>query len=223
MHKLIFCLSALLLLASCKKEKMMMDATQPYSEAAYQATITGKWNSTDFNVPAGVHFTALAGAVHNKAASLWMAGSPASRSLQYVAENGYATPLLTDVDTLICQGKALARLSAAAPPPTGYRTLTFSANTNFPLLSFASMLAPTPDWFTGVHDLALYRQGAWVKDTTIQLYGYDAGTKDGDVFSYNQPATSPKQNIQRLDFSNASVLFKGLVLPIAELRLQKME
>lgn len=221
MRKAVVLVSLTALLLACKKEQQVPAET--FSEAEYGATVTGKWNATDFGLPAGAHFTLLAGAVHNKNASLWMENALASRSLQYVAENGFSAPLLKDVDTLIQLKKALVSIAVAAPLPAGKTTFTFSANTDYPVLSFASMLAPSPDWFTGVNNLPLYRNASWTKDTTVQLYAYDAGTKDGDVFSYYQPPTSPQQTIQRLTLSTASVLFKGTTLPVAELRLQKME
>ena len=46
----------------------------------------------------------------------------------------------------------------------------------------ASMIAPSPDWFIGLSGLNLYANKRWVADTTVQLFVYDAGTENGDVF-----------------------------------------
>lgn len=225
MKKLLIVFTFSLLLVACKKEaeEEPQQETEMYSEASYQITVTGKWNATDFNVPPGVHFTQIAGAVHNKEVDLWKEGMPASRSVEYIAENGYSAPLLADVDTLIMMKKALSRITAQTPPPTGSSTFGVKVNTNFFRLSFASMLAPTPDWFFGASGFALYRNGSWVRDTTVQLFAYDGGTEEGDVFSGNNPDTNPQQPIHLLSIANASRLFKGSVLPIAEMRIQKLE
>jgi len=82
------------------------------------------------------------------------------------------------------------------------------------------MLGPTPDWFVGVSGINLYNNSKWVADTTINLYTYDAGTEDGDMFGYNNPATTPQQNIHILQASQARVLANGnpALAPIATAR-----
>ena len=223
MRNMVAVFAFFILLAACKKGAMEEQRTPVYSEANYQITVTGKWNANDFNVPAGVHFTLLAGVVHNNELTIWRQGALASKNLEYIAENGNSAPLLAEVDSLVRLDKALAKIAAAAPPPNGSSVFTTKANTNYFLLSFASMLAPTPDWFFGSPALPLYRNRSWVKDTTVQLYAYDAGTEEGDVFGYNNSATYPQQLIALLSTANASVLFRGTVLPIAEMRIQKQE
>jgi len=44
------------------------------------------------------------------------------------------------------------------------------------------MIADSPDWFIGLSGLNLYANKRWVADTTVQLFVYDAGTENGDVF-----------------------------------------
>jgi hypothetical protein len=38
------------------------------------------------------------------------------------------------------------------------------------------------------YDLPQYNQ--WVEDISVPLYLYNAGTEDGDLFGYNNPASS---------------------------------
>ena len=71
------------------------------------------------------------------------------------------------------------------------------------------MIAPSPDWFMGLHDVSLFQNNKWVDDYTVNIMLYDAGTEDGDVFGYNNPATAPQQNISFLTPLNASVLANG--------------
>ena len=85
------------------------------------------------------------------------------------------------------------------------------------------MLAPSPDWFVGVNGINLFSGNKWIIDTTINLYPHDAGTEEGDIFGYNNPATVPQQNIHLLMASQATVLANGnqLLAPIATARFTK--
>lgn len=85
------------------------------------------------------------------------------------------------------------------------------------------MLGPTPDWFVGVSGIRLYNNNKWVADTVINLYPYDAGTEDGDIFGYNNPATIPQQDIHLLQPFGAMVLANGnaSLAPIATARFIK--
>ncbi len=57
-------------------------------------------------------------------------------------------------------------------------------NTEYPLASFITMIAPSPDWFVGVHDFNLCdtTTGKWKESRTRDLPPYDAGTDSGPRF-----------------------------------------
>lgn len=71
------------------------------------------------------------------------------------------------------------------------------------------MIAPSPDWFLGIHNLSLISNNEWIKDTLVNIYVYDAGTEDGDAFGYLNPATTPQQNVGLLQAAQATVLANG--------------
>ena len=71
------------------------------------------------------------------------------------------------------------------------------------------MIAPSPDWFMGLNNFHLFRNNKWVDDISVDIRLYDAGTEDGDVFGYDNPATIPQQNISFLTPFNAAVLANG--------------
>jgi hypothetical protein len=193
-------------LFSCEKD----EATAPlFSEARYTITVTGKWASPDFTVPAGAHYTTFVGMVHNSNAYLWKDGTKAGAGMELLAEIGNGTTMLVEIDSMITARNASSLLLFVAPALTGNRTASLYANTNYSFISFASMLGPTPDWFVGVSGINLYKNNTWVADTTINLYAYDAGTEDGDVFGYSNPASLPQQNIHILQASQATVLSNG--------------
>lgn len=193
-------------ISSCKKEP---ENTLIFSEAKYSIELTGYWTSPGFAVPDGAHFTNIAGMVHKPNNFLWQPGQPASRGVENVAETGNTNVILYEIDSLISQDKALAVIYHVPPAPAGMRKFNFYCNSNYSAVSFVSMIAPSPDWFIGVNNLNLYRNNQWIKDTTVNLYVFDSGTEDGDVFGYNNPPTIPQQPIYLLSLSQASVLANG--------------
>lgn len=206
-----------LLLFSCRKES---DSADEFSESIYRIELTGKWKSPEFGVPGGVHFTAFTGMVHNQNEKLWEEGGLANPGVENIAEIGSAALALIEIDSVISRQNASGIISIPAPPPTGTSARTFYCNSNYSMVSFVSMIAPSPDWFVGVNGLSLYSNKKWVADTSIQLYVYDAGTEDGDVFGYNNPATMPQQSIKLLTPATGSVLANGnsTLQPIATVR-----
>ena len=67
----------------------------------------------------------------------------------------------------------------------------------YPLVSFISMIAPSPDWFLGVRDFNLCNTttGEWVDSKGRDLPLYDAGTDSGPLFNSSNMATNPAENI----------------------------
>jgi hypothetical protein len=218
----IFYISALLsvILLSCNKDEISVPV---FTEARYSIEITGKWKAPEFAVPGGVHFTSAIGMVHSNETYLWKLNTKASLGVENVAEIGYPYPLLYEIDSAIATGKSIGLISITAPLPTGSSKVNVYCNSNYSYISLETMLAPTPDWFTGLSGFNLYENKRWITDTTVNLYAYDAGTEDGDVFGYNNPSTMPQQNVQLLTPLNASVLANGnsQLAPIATVRFTK--
>jgi hypothetical protein len=61
------------------------------------------------------------------------------------------------------------------------------------LVSFVAMIPPTPDWFTGVANVDLIENGAWVASRTIDLLAYDSGGDDGTTYKAPDRDNNPKQ------------------------------
>lgn len=220
MKRIVAPLLVSLAIASCKKEDMTADS---FSEARYIVTITSKWESPEFTVPGGAHYTTFIGMIHNNNASLWKENEKASPGTEVLAETGGGGPLLAEIDSMVAAKTALSLILFVAPSATASANVNFNCNSNYARVSFASMLGPTPDWFVGVSGINLCNNNKWVADTVINLYPYDAGTEDGDIFGYNNPATIPQQNIHLLQPSGAMVLANGntSLAPIATARFIK--
>ncbi|WP_407522436.1 spondin domain-containing protein [Lacibacter sp. MH-610] len=220
--KLPLLMPLLLLLFSCKKTKIIKESD--YSEATYAIEVKGLWASPDFTVPAGVHFTNFAGMVHNADGELWKPGKLATKGVENVAETGSTTAILLEIDSVIRTKNALSLILFTPPSATGMKKSTIYCNSNYSMISVASMIAPSPDWFIGLSGLNLFTNKKWVADTTVQLFVYDSGTEEGDVFGYSNPPTTPQQPIKLLDASAATVLANSnsSLKAIAEIRLLKL-
>lgn len=209
-----------ILFVACKKEQNQISK---FSEARYTIEITGKWTMPDFTVPSGVHFTNFTGMVHNNNTSLWQENMLASKGIENVAETGNTSLLLLEIDSIIREKKAISLIYFTPPGPVSTKTASVYCNSEFSFISFISMIAPSPDWFIGVSNFNLYNNEHWVNDTLIPLYVQDAGTEEGNIFGYNNPPTSPQQNIKLLTKEKGSVLTNGndYLAPIATLRFKK--
>lgn len=219
-NTLIALMALAALFHSCKKNEVI---EPDFSETNYRIEITGKWKTPEFGVPAGAHFTYFTGTVHNATVHMWENGKYASKGVENIAEQGYVLDVIAEIDTNIANRKAISSFLIPPPDITNKITGNIYCNTNFSYVSCQSMIAPTPDWFVGVDALNLYPNKKWIADTTINLYVYDSGTEEGDVFSQANPATVPQQVIAKLTPSNASVLANGhtILAPIATIRFIK--
>ena len=230
-YSLILTGSVLLLMTSCAKDtKEIMPLPTPAptpapleANASYRMIITGTWSMPQHTVPAGNHFTNFVGMVHSPSAYIYHLGTPASLGVENVAEIGNDVALNSEMDTYINSGKALNKFSVTLPGITGSATALINLSAQHSLVSFESMIAPSPDWFAGLDSYNLVQGGKWVTDITFNIAGFDAGTEEGDVFGYTNPATNPQQNVGVLWPGNASVIANGnaVIAPFATVRFIK--
>lgn len=209
------------LFISCKKT----DVIEPliYSEASYKMTITMNWTSPQFTIPAGAHFTTILGMVHRKDTFLWKENALCTTGLEDVAEVGNTVKMNAEIDVMIAKYKAQSKFQLPPPLIAGTAEINLKFTTEFPLISFASMIAPSPDWFIGISNLSLLENNKWVKELTANIRVHDAGTEQGDVFGYNNPATIPQQPVLLLTPAIGSVLANGnsSMAPMATVRFVK--
>ena len=81
---------------------------------------------------------------------------------------------------------------------TGTSTIeNIEVNSEFSLVSFITMIAPSPDWFVGVHDFNLCNTttGKWFDSRKRDLPLYDAGTDSAPTFVHRDTPTRPVENI----------------------------
>jgi hypothetical protein len=166
------------------------------ANASYKVTFTGLWTAADFPTGfpgGGAHFTTLVGGTHNDQVIFWEPGQPATQGIENMAESGSTGVLSSEVEAAKTDGKAeFVLLGSGNTNAAATSTFEFDINETYPLVTLTSMVAPSPDWFVGVHGLSLFDDAAgdWKQTVTVELNVYDAGTEDGVSFSRSNPDSS---------------------------------
>ena len=150
--------------------------------ATYELTFDATWTAETHPIhfPPAPHFSGLIGATHNSNYSMWTPGTIATDGIESMAETGGRSMLSSEI-------RAQERLGTASAPLLGpgigrspdSRSMTVEVDSDLPFLSIVSMIAPSPDWFVGIHDFDLRPEGKWVGHVVLNLAAYDAGTDSG--------------------------------------------
>ncbi|MGJ8662400.1 MAG: YbhB/YbcL family Raf kinase inhibitor-like protein [Marinicella sp.] len=174
------------------------DVQERYEYAArYKMTFIAEWSpsSHPIDYPGGAHFSPQVGSTHTSQGFIWDVGGISTDGMEQMAESGGTSIILSEIESIINQGFAETSNLGIGALAQDSRDIFFDISDSHPLFSMVSMIAPSPDWFVGVHDVRLKSAGLWVDELTIELFPYDAGTQDGD--SFNNPAgnTLPREPI----------------------------
>ena len=192
--------------------------------AKYRVVFTSLWNTGDhIGVPGNAHFSPIVLTVHNSNHRLFPIGKKVSPGFERLAELGATNQIEPEI---------LAEINAKNVAVSYVRSNQFissQVSQNFeitvskdhPAVSFASMIAPSPDWVVGIDGLQLHAVGSgFVADSgEISLFAYNAGTEEGDFggnFSINNSPTNPEQNMSKLSGP-------GFLAPVAKVQFIKIE
>lgn len=127
------------------------------------------------NLTNAIYFTPLLVTVHDKNNHLFMEGSPASSSLQAMAEGGDISGLSTDIQAT--GGNVIENPAAGLLAPGSNTHFTLMSNDSNTRLSLTAMMLPTNDGFVGIDSIMIPSdKGTY----TYYLNGYDAGTEAND-------------------------------------------
>ena len=169
------------------------------STATYTITFNSDWNASDHGtLPGDAHWSRLVGANHTSAISYWDIGLPASLGIENIAEIGSNSAFNSEVQTNINNGNTEQYIDGSnlnsAQGSIVIEDLEISDA--YPLLTLATMIAPSPDWFIGINNVSLVDDmGNWKSTITMDMYVYDAGTEEGATYSYNNAPTNPQSVI----------------------------
>jgi len=176
--------------------------------ARYQVEFNATWTaqSHPLDYPGNAHFSGLVGATHNADYTLFADAGTATPGLEALSEMGAHKPLTDEIGSAIARGSA-GELFESRPlfQFPGTLSASFAADPAHPFVSVAAMVAPSPDWFTGVRNLELYKDGNWIDRVTVTLFVWDAGTDDGTTYQAPDADTQPRKSVRL----NASPHFLG--------------
>lgn len=183
------------------------------SSVEYDITFSSVWsytvddpvngNSTT-SLPGNAHWSNLVGAVHNDQITFWEVGVLASPGIEDVAEVGSNTDFFNEVNAQINAPTPTAKtwLQKAVDPFDAIATATLTDvefTDEFPLVTLATMVAPSPDWFSGTSNYSMKNtDGSWKQTHTIEVFVYDAGTEQGMAYSTSNDPSMPLENIRSL-------------------------
>ena len=185
--------------------------------ASYIVTFTGNWDeksvpgAEDEELP-WPHFSSLVGAVHNSDVILWKRGEKASPGVKALAEGGKTAELEKVIKAAgdDVKGDPIVEKQSDNNPgevregginAKGTVVFEIEVSKTHPLVTLLTMIAPSPDWFVGVNadNLSLMEEdGTWKSTESVNLFAYDAGTEEGDMFSLENDATDPQGVITSL-------------------------
>ena len=187
------------------------DAIEVAETAVYELTFTATWSAETHptNAPETPHFSGLIGLTHPPGEPFFDLGDTISDGLELVAETGGKELIRPELEAIIEAGDAYRTIDKGGINPTpGQRADVFRASLEHSAVTIVSMLAPSPDWITGVIDLDLRDEsGQWRDRVEVDLLVWDAGTDDGLVFATEDIDTSPRQPVQLLTSDSADTDF----------------
>ncbi|EDQ34971.2 Spondin N [Hoeflea phototrophica DFL-43] len=173
-----------------------MDADET---ATYQLELDITWSAetNPLEFPLGAHLSSVLAATHHGRYTMFRDGDTASSGLELVAENGRTSIMKAEMAEAQRRDRLDAIIEAGALKKVpGQVTMTITAKKSHPLLSFVTMIAPSPDWFTGAADVSLIQDDKWIEQQEITLWAWDSGTDSGESYTAQNLDTQPRQSIR---------------------------
>ena len=171
-------------------------------DATYEVTFTAQWTTANGfgSVPSSAHFSSVIGSAVNEQSALWESGQASSPGMEGVAENGTTQVFSAEIATEAAANAASGVVNMGGTQANNSVSAEITFTRSFPLFTFASMVAPSPDWFVGQSKFSMLGASSeWINDAQLNLRVYDAGTEDGNSFSGNNAASNPLDVIKRLN------------------------
>ena len=194
-------------------------AILPAETANYEVVFQSTWTSTSHpqGFPSNPHWSLLIGGTHNAQAVFWEPGGMASLGIEDVAELGSIVALRREIEAAIAVKTAFNTFRGVktSVEPAGSDIFAFTVHRDFPLVTLVTMIAPSPDWFTGVHGLSLIEDSDWAPSKSVILDLYDAGTDSGPTYQSPNSDTQPRERIRRITGFPAFV--GGQLVPFAKM------
>jgi hypothetical protein len=127
------------------------------------------------NLSNALYYTPLLVSAHNRHTHVFQPGTPASASLQAMAEGGDISGLVSDLASVGANNVENPAGGLLAPGASATASLVRNRHNRY--LSIVAMLLPTNDGFVGLDALPIPKKRG---SHTYYLNGYDAGTEAND-------------------------------------------
>ncbi|MDU8944014.1 spondin domain-containing protein [Ovoidimarina sediminis] len=191
--------------------------------ATFKVTIDITWSAetAPFEFPQGGHVTHFIGATHNSRYVLFRNGQTASSGLELVAENGRDRTLEAE----LAEADRRGRIGGIVEGPAlrtvpGQITFRFTVTPEHSLVSFVSMIAPSPDWFTGLADIPLHDGEAWIDAQDHPLWMWDSGTDASQTYATPDADLQPQESVRLV--ATPHVLTKDGLVPMGTARIVRV-
>ena len=177
---------------------LLLSPAAAQERARYRLDIDATWSAEThpFELFANAHLTRFLGATHNSRYTLFGDGRTASSGLQSVAERGRVDILRAEMADAEERGRLGGTFAGEGFAVPGSASVTFDVSEEHSLVSFATMIAPSPDWFTGAASVPLFVDGAWVDSVTVTLWPWDSGSDSGVTWTADNQETQPRESIR---------------------------
>ncbi len=119
----------------------------------------------------------LAFVAHPMGEMLWADGGMASEGLEHLAWDGHGHDLAEEAEDMgwVVLAESFDEIV------TLLQTQEITLSSEFPCLSYAQKLSPSPDWFIGFNACAMDEDG-WMETIMVRAEVYDAGVVDGEPY-----------------------------------------
>ncbi len=165
--------------------------------AQYQLRVEVNWQAD--SEPDNPHWSRLLAVTHTSRYSLFADGETASSGLALVATNGRVSVLEAELAEAARRNRAGPSVVVPGlPDGQGAFELTLNATERMSYVSFATMLAPSPDWFTGIDAVSLRDNTGWIDNVRVPLWVWDAGADSGPSFTSANEETQPRESVRLL-------------------------
>ncbi|CAF97515.1 unnamed protein product, partial [Tetraodon nigroviridis] len=242
--KFFFLINSFFMCVSCLLAEHVFGETTEIPEAdccacgaaKYRLTFYGNWSEKihpkDYPRRAN-HWSALIGASHSKNYMLWEYGGYASDGVRQVAEFGSPIKMEQEIrrkgDEIMTVIKTQAQWPASQPLNLrAAPSAEFSVDRIRHLMSFLTMLGPSPDWNVGLSGKDLCTKDCgWVQKHVADLIPWDAGTDSGVTYESPNKPTIPQEKIRpltRLDHPQSPFYDPdgGAIIPLARIVIERI-
>lgn len=197
----------------------MAGAAAAQEMRSYEVTVALNWQVVD-GKPDDPHWSRLIAVAHSNRYEMFADGDTASSGLALVATNGRVGVLQAELAETRRRDRAGAEVVLPGlPEEAGTFTFTLALTEQHDHVSFATMLAPSPDWFTGLGGVDLHPGEAWLDALTLPLWPWDAGVDSGPDYEGPNLPTQPRESVRLL--THPDFLTSGGLRPIGTVTFQR--